>query len=158
MTSSLGGSIPQQLFLREMQKEREMFSSFVVFPKSEVATNRVKRQEQTDQEEHVMANQQQVKILLQGVDTWNQWRQKYPKIKVDLSGANLSNADLNNADLNNANLDGANLDGASLDGANLDGASLDGANLDGTNVEDPVSVAFQAILNDQIKNVPIQHW
>ncbi len=95
------------------------------------------------------ANADQLAILQQGVQVWNQWRQQNPHITPDLSGADLSgakldgidlsnadlsNVDLSNADLNNANLSGANLLNADLNGANARGANFDNSNLSGANL------------------------
>ena len=91
-----------------------------------------------------MADEEQLRILRQGVDAWNTWRSQAKNIGValseadlsgaDLSGANLSEADLSGADLSGANLSGANLSGADLSGANLSGADLSGANLSGADL------------------------
>ena len=66
-----------------------------------------------------MANPEHVKILKQGVEVWNRWREERPDIVPDLSqavlqgtklsGANLSRAKLSEADLSWTNLSGANL-------------------------------------------------
>ncbi len=48
-----------------------------------------------------MANEEHLKILKQGAEAWNRWREKNPKIKRDLT----------KADLYRANLRGANYDG-----------------------------------------------
>ena len=77
-----------------------------------------------------MANQEeQLAILKQGVEMWNQWRKEHPTIRpnlsnVDLSGANLSGADLEDLDLIVANLTGANLTDANLTDADLRGATM----------------------------------
>ena len=80
-----------------------------------------------------MADEEQLKILRQGVAAWNEWRQMNPGLRPDLSDANLNGANLNGANLNGANLIGANLGGALLIGASLTadlrGASLGGARL-----------------------------
>ena len=91
-----------------------------------------------------MANEQQLLLLKQGVEVWNNWRLLY-KGKVDLSdaglywinlaGANLSGADLSGAYLRSANLKKADLSKVDLSGANLVNAKLDGANLYGANLE-----------------------
>jgi uncharacterized protein YjbI with pentapeptide repeats len=91
-----------------------------------------------------MANEQQLLLLKQGVEVWNNWRVQY-KGKVDLSGAglywinlagaNLSGADLSGAYLTSANLKKADLSKVDLSGANLVNAKLDGANLCGANLE-----------------------
>jgi uncharacterized protein YjbI with pentapeptide repeats len=41
-----------------------------------------------------MANPEQLVILRQGVNAWNQWRRDNPDVAIDLSGANLSHANL----------------------------------------------------------------
>lgn len=86
-----------------------------------------------------MANQDHLKHLKQGVAIWNEWRETYPGIIPDLSGArlmkawlqgaNLSRVDLSEAHLTEANLDGASLHAASLYEARFHGARLHGADL-----------------------------
>ncbi len=41
-----------------------------------------------------MANEEHLKILKQGVEAWNEWREKNPKITPGLSKADLYKADL----------------------------------------------------------------
>jgi hypothetical protein len=94
-------------------------------------------------------NEEHLKILKQGVEVWNQWREENPDTQpnlgqadlsqadlgranlgqTDLSGANLSMADLRVASLREANLSMADLRGANLSMANLSWADLSGANL-----------------------------
>ena len=74
-----------------------------------------------------MANQQHLDLLIQGVETWNQWRKVADDVQPDLSGAHLSRANLSGAELREANLSGANLIQANLFQANLSGADLSGA-------------------------------
>jgi hypothetical protein len=96
-----------------------------------------------------MANEEHLQIIRQGVDVWNNWREKNPELIPELSGAcldgaNLSKANLHKADLNFANLRDASLIGArlseaklaraNLSKANLIGASFSGAYLLGTNL------------------------
>ncbi len=91
-----------------------------------------------------MANQEQVEILKQGVQVWNQWRARNLGFQVDLFGAelsgadlreaNLSGADLRQADLWKADLWEANLSEADLSGASLMGASLSRAQLGGAHL------------------------
>jgi hypothetical protein len=96
-----------------------------------------------------MANPEHLKILKQGVEKWNKWREEHPEVTADLRGANLSGsdlhkavlweADLSRADLCKANLRGAiliraNLTGAKLIRADLTQAKLSEANLSGANV------------------------
>jgi len=89
-----------------------------------------------------MADAGLVDLAKAGVEDWNGWRRKNPKIVPDLSGADLSGAglaganlaranlfraDLSQADLSRAALGKANLSQADLAGANLEGADLGGA-------------------------------
>jgi hypothetical protein len=76
-----------------------------------------------------MANKEQLRILKQGVDAWNNWRAKTPDTDIDLTEANLIGANLSEVDFSNANLRGANLIRVILSGANLSGATLQGAGL-----------------------------
>jgi Pentapeptide repeats (8 copies) len=101
-----------------------------------------------------MADQSHLDILKEGVEAWNEWRERNPSIDPDLSGANLSRAylygasplmaalsedsrygvnlsatTLNAADLTEAWLIDANLFGAALFRANLSRAALSEANL-----------------------------
>jgi hypothetical protein len=103
-----------------------------------------------------MANPEHIKILKQGVETWNKWRKENPDVLPDLSdaeliGVNLSHVDLHGAnlsctvfykadlvnkvfygtDLSEANLSEANLCASGLIRANLSEANLIGANLSG---------------------------
>jgi Pentapeptide repeats (8 copies)/Enoyl-(Acyl carrier protein) reductase len=81
-----------------------------------------------------MADKEQ-RILGQGSEVWNAWRQKYPGVKPDLRGAlPLGMADLSGANLSGADLSGANLSGANLREANLGEADLSGANISWANL------------------------
>jgi uncharacterized protein YjbI with pentapeptide repeats len=71
-----------------------------------------------------MANPEHLKILEQGVETWNDWRIKNEEIKPYLEKADLVGADLKNADLRKADLRGARLGGADLRDANLGESDL----------------------------------
>jgi Pentapeptide repeats (8 copies) len=66
-----------------------------------------------------MANEEHVKLLSQGVQKWNEWRQKHPQILPDLREVDLTGADLTGANLFEANLSRADLDRANLSQANL---------------------------------------
>ena len=81
-----------------------------------------------------MANEEHVKILKQGVEAWNNWREENPDIKPDLIEADLSEADLTEADLSWADLRKAKLSGADLSGADLSEATLRKADLSGSNL------------------------
>ena len=91
-----------------------------------------------------MADAEQLDILKQGVDRWNQWRSENPGRKIDLSGADLHRVavdgstvseaagQFNGVDLSQANLSEARLRGVWLEGANLCGADLRKADLSTT--------------------------
>ena len=66
-----------------------------------------------------MANEEQLAILRQGVDVWNQWRKENLEKKLDLSGADLTGASLCKIDFRKVHLNEACLQGANLAGANL---------------------------------------
>ena len=86
-----------------------------------------------------MANEEHLKILKQGVEAWNKWREENPNVQPSLSGVDLRNANLFRANLRNANLSGADLSFADLLDANLSGANLSFADLsraDLTNVRE----------------------
>jgi len=85
-----------------------------------------------------MADEQQVAILKQGVDAWNEWREQNwqvtmpdlggsPYWKLNLSGANLESANLSGASFREAILREAILREAILRGADLSDADLSGA-------------------------------
>ena len=38
-----------------------------------------------------MANEDHLRILRQGVDVWNQWREEHPRERPDLSGVEVVN-------------------------------------------------------------------
>lgn len=76
-----------------------------------------------------MADATQLKALKKGAKAWAAWRLKYPKIRIDLSGADLREANLCNLNLYMANLCEADLSGANLNGAILTWADLSDANL-----------------------------
>ncbi|HBP87788.1 MAG TPA: hypothetical protein DD706_08840 [Nitrospiraceae bacterium] len=88
----------------------------------------------------LMANQEQLKLIKEGVQIWNAWRKMNPSIRVDLSGGNFSSMELSGVDLDGANLQDVNfnkadLSGAMLSGANLTESSLMEANLTGANLK-----------------------
>jgi hypothetical protein len=83
-----------------------------------------------------MANQEQLAILEQGVEVWNEWRDEHPDIREpDLSKANLNNFNLNRANLSNARLDYVYLSDADLRNARLIGATLEYAHLEYAHLE-----------------------
>jgi uncharacterized protein YjbI with pentapeptide repeats len=90
-----------------------------------------------------MAVEEYLKILRQGVEAWNDWREMNPEVlqpdlsgaflyrhnlrRVNLSKANLARANLAQADLRRANLSGVYLYEAFINGADLRYADLSGA-------------------------------
>ncbi len=91
-----------------------------------------------------MANPEHLRILKQGVEVWNRWREENPDIRPQLkyatlrgnalAGANLQSSDLRAAQLRVADLVGTELWGANLAGADLTGADLAGARLSCANL------------------------
>ena len=79
------------------------------------------------------------KLLIQGVEAWNQWSEENPAVRLDLRGANLIEANLcggllMEADLSGANLRGANLSEAVLVHTDFEGATLTACSVYGTSV------------------------
>jgi hypothetical protein len=113
-----------------------------------------------------MANAEQLAILKQGVEVWNEWRQQNPFARICLSDANLSDAHLQNADLHSADLSGAKLIssylrytklyGADLSGVNLYGANLSHANLNGANLR-LATVTSAKLFFTSLRNVNLEH-
>lgn len=108
-----------------------------------------------------MANEEQLTILKQGVEVWNEWRDKGYGLDIDLSGVdlreaklasiNLSGAKLSQAHFHRADLSRANLGGADLAEADLRDANIVGANLRGTNLRQAVfsnAVMFDTIIGN----------
>ncbi|NKB18660.1 MAG: pentapeptide repeat-containing protein [Pseudanabaena sp. CRU_2_10] len=72
-----------------------------------------------------MANFKHVRQVKEGVDSWNQWRQKASNAEViDLSRTDLSNMKLSGAHLSGVNLKGVNFTNADLSHADLSNANL----------------------------------
>jgi uncharacterized protein YjbI with pentapeptide repeats len=83
-----------------------------------------------------MANEEHLAILWQGVEVWNEWREKNPQVKPDISAVDLTNADLRSFNLSNVLLAQANLSDALLTQANLCKANLTGADLRNADLTD----------------------
>ncbi len=132
-----------------------------------------------------MANEQHIAILRQGRDAWNLWRQKYPKLKPDLSGfdltdfrlsgVNLSGADLSNSDLKRVDFAATNLikpltferfertsgystdlSEANLNHADLRKANLRLANLNGANLS-AANLTEANLLMADLKDADLSH-
>lgn len=76
-----------------------------------------------------MANEEHVRILKQGVEKWNKWREADSDIEPDLRKADLSGADLIEANLSSVDIRLSMLNDSDLSRANLGGANLMEANL-----------------------------
>jgi hypothetical protein len=88
-----------------------------------------------------MADEEQLRILREGVKVWNRWRVDHRRIWPDLRGADLSRTDIGGVNLRGANLkearlSGANLGGADLIVADLREAALREAKLSGANLQE----------------------
>lgn len=81
-----------------------------------------------------MADKDLIRILQEGVDSWNRWRHDNPKIRIDMQEANLEGVDLIGFNLSEASLIGAKLKGAYLNGANLYHADFVRADLRNANL------------------------
>lgn len=88
-----------------------------------------------------MANPEHLAILKQGVEVWNEWRDRHFEIRADLNasdlgrvilpGARLSNVDLGTSDLSEADFRKASFYLSTLVGSNLKNANLQEADLAG---------------------------
>jgi uncharacterized protein YjbI with pentapeptide repeats len=82
----------------------------------------------------VMADEEPIDVLRNGVKEWNTWRENNPGTFINLGNEDLRGIDLRGADLNWAHLGFANLSQVDLSGAELYGAYLVGAHLPNTNL------------------------
>ncbi|MEL6553483.1 MAG: pentapeptide repeat-containing protein [Cyanobacteria bacterium J06621_11] len=115
-------------------------------------------------------------LLQQGIESWNQWRDRHPNAVCDLegqdlshgyffegnfSGANLKNANLQRACLVGVNFKGADLSGADLSGAYLADANFYGANLSHANLSktdlDRADIREANLLGTQLAEVDLRH-
>lgn len=71
-----------------------------------------------------MANAEHLKILQQGVEVWNKWREENPEVRPDLSETDLSNKNLQLANLSDTYLFKAIFQDTNLCGSNLSGAFI----------------------------------
>lgn len=71
-----------------------------------------------------MANEEQLSLLLEGVDGWDSWREENLNAAIDLSGASLSDADLWHANLSYANIGLSKAIRTNFMDADLTGASI----------------------------------
>jgi hypothetical protein len=77
-----------------------------------------------------MANQEQVKLLQQGRDVWNEWRKQHLEVNIDLGEADLSGVNLSRATLVGTNLTDSILTQCTIYGISVWNVQLDGAKQD----------------------------
>jgi hypothetical protein len=76
-----------------------------------------------------MANEEHLKLLNQGTEVWNLWREKNPFLVPDLNYANLDNANLGRFNLSTCSMEGVSLRYVSLRLANMSHTNLHKADL-----------------------------
>ncbi len=76
-----------------------------------------------------MANPEHVKILKQGVEVWNKWREEKADVKVDLSGINQEEINLSSINFSHVDLRNSSLRSSCLSHADFSHAQLREANL-----------------------------
>ena len=94
-----------------------------------------------------MANAEQLEILNQGAEIWNQWRKENPDTKIDLFKANFRDANFRNIDFRDAYLLDADLSNADLREAVLINAYLVRAHLCGADLSNSPYAINRAGLN-----------
>ncbi len=75
-----------------------------------------------------MANPEHLEKLMEGVESWNSWRNNNPSIQPELDGADLRNMNLNGIDLSGAKALWIKFNSTKLSRANLRGAHLSSSN------------------------------
>lgn len=90
-----------------------------------------------------MANKKHLEILLEGVETWNKWREQNSELRPDLSNASLEGRELLGVDFHRTNLSEAKLTGTTLANADLTGTDLSEANLHKATIVD----SFASLVN-----------
>ena len=83
-----------------------------------------------------MANQEQLEIMMQGVNTWNEWRKENPGIEINLRRAKLAGMNLSGVDLSKARLSEADLSHSNLSHSQFRAARMRATNLAETNLGD----------------------
>src|SRR5437763_14647384 len=82
----------------------------------------------------IVANQEHLDILKQGIEVWNAWKETHPYEEIDLQGADFHKSILRGVNLSTALLNNADLSGADLTWSNLSRTDLQGANLSEVNL------------------------
>jgi len=95
-----------------------------------------------------MANEEHLKKLREGVQSWNKWRESNPSVKPNLNNAKLTSLNFSSADLSMSDLVGARLSGARLNLVKLNRANLAYADLHETDLcEADISEAVLGMAN-----------
>lgn len=81
-----------------------------------------------------MAHSEHFAILKQGVEAWNDWRDREHYLRPDLRGADLQGIDIRGADLSTADLTDVDFSGRDLSGAQLYEADFTGAKFNSTDL------------------------
>lgn len=76
-----------------------------------------------------MANPEHLKILKQGVEVWNKWREENPEVRPDLSGADLQGKRFFQTNFSKSNFSKANLEETWLHACNLSDSDFSFSNL-----------------------------
>ncbi len=108
-----------------------------------------------------MANEEHLKLIKNGIDNWNEWRQKNPELKPDLTladlrGSKLQKINLNNSNLKECKLQFSNLSGAYLEGANLTKAKLQEACLQNTHMKS-CNLSGAGMLESDLQNADLEN-
>jgi len=81
-----------------------------------------------------MADPEHLRLLKEGVSSWNLWRQEHADVRPDLQNASLVACDLRGANFSETNLCGANLSKSNLQVANFADADLSSSDLRGADL------------------------
>jgi len=103
-----------------------------------------------------MAAVDQLQIIQNGVDAWNQYRKKNKDLEVDLFEADLGGYDFTGVDLTYSNLANANLTQVNFLRADLTGANLSGATLRDSNLSEAI-LSHANLYGADLRNVNLRN-
>jgi len=98
-----------------------------------------------------MSDKEHLKILHQGADAWNEWREDQFYLAPDLSGEDLRDTEIGQCYLENANLRAVNLRGVDLRNAQLRNADLSQAVLNEANLSQAVLASANLFLASLVR-------
>lgn len=98
----------------------------------------------------------QIKLLEQGVDFWNNWRNENPNIKINLSKKNLRLAKLSGINLADALLRGCDLSDSDVSNSNLTNADLSESVCDGANFNSS-DLRYSKLSNGSFEQTKFNH-